>query len=77
MVGVSSLCLHLSVRCHAHLVSFTLPNKAVLGNDSGRQEYLILFDLFSVLYLIVSPQARGADVPEVQKSISCIFYLSK
>lgn len=34
LVGVSSLCLHLSVRCDAHLVSYNLSNKAVLVNDS-------------------------------------------
>lgn len=87
LVGVSSLCLHLSVRCDAHLVSYNLSNKAVLVNDSCwrktvKTSFTELF-LCSIVcvcvffFPIVSLQARGAYVPEVQKSVSCILYLSK
>lgn len=87
LVGVSSLCLHLSVRCDAHLVSYNLSNKAVLVNGSCwrktvKTSFTELFLCFIVcvflfFFSIVSLQARGAYVPEVQKSVSCILYLSK
>lgn len=47
--------------------------------DTNGFFYFISSLFFSSLFFFsnVSLQARGADVPEVQKSVSCILYLSK
>lgn len=59
LVGVSSLCLHLSVRGDAHLVSFSLPSKAVLVHDRTGFFYISSLFFCSLFLHCVSAGQRG------------------